>query len=176
MKVASTSPDERAILHSIRRRLSVPDAAEEVLQSVYLELLRQGRNHGPQVYREVWFLERVNQEIRNFEMRIHRSRARSAEISDLDDLALGPAAAEFPGACVHEALRSMAREEARLIVWIDLQGQRRADMARVLGVTFREISVRHGRALAKLRILLQEQCHACRVACCPYGSIGRHSA
>jgi DNA-directed RNA polymerase specialized sigma24 family protein len=174
---APLSRQEDPFLPQILKRIGSLEVAEDLLQSAYLKAFASGFPDGSTESVEEWFLALIGREIRNYHLRRSRSRICQIEADELDRLSMEDLAiAESPVQCIQEALRLLNRDEARLITWIDLQGRFKADAARALNMAPGSVTVLHARALAKLRILLQEQCHACRVTCCPHSTSGRASA
>ena len=159
----------------LRRRLSSPQEAEDVLQDFSLKVIRGARSIGRTETINAWLAQILRHTlIDHYRRRAVRLRYDAAYVEEAR-IATPPAETDAtPGRCpsLHAAVRRLRPDHAAILRRADLDDQPRARMAEDLGLTTNALNVRLHRARTALRRELQAVCPACREGCfhdCPVG-------
>jgi DNA-directed RNA polymerase specialized sigma24 family protein len=144
-------------------------AAEDVLQSALTEALDCDVPAEPNETLGHWFQPFLDRSIRRHTDLTSDHQQLHPAIDDVEELPDpdGPWE-ESPRSCVLECMFALRETDAHLILWLDIQGHSQKEMVKVMGIPLCAVSVRHVRARARLRILLEDRCGACRAGKCGY--------
>ncbi|MGC3996406.1 MAG: sigma-70 family RNA polymerase sigma factor [Anaeromyxobacter sp.] len=156
----------RRFLAFLARRLGSEAAAEEVLQGAYVRALESAPATFDEEGAVRWFFRVLRNAL------IDRARR-----TDSEQRALSADAAEAPQAldpeweravcgCIESALAGVKDDYAILVRRVDLEGASVSDVARQVGVTPNNASVRLHRARRALRERLEGLCGACAAHGC----------
>ncbi len=152
-------------LQYLRRRLRNESDAEAVMQQVYLRVLEYGSQVRKKESVRIW-LRRVLESalIDHHRRSVARGRA-EADFARKDVAA--PATMEDVDAvvcmCLYKLLPLLKPEYAEVLRQVDLQDQRREDVAADLGLTLGNLTVRLHRARQALRRSLELSCETCPI-------------
>ena len=157
---------QEKFLRFLRRRLGSEQLAREVFQSAWLKALEKQetiRDDGSAV---AWFYRLL----RNAAVDVQRSALRDGRIMDRTQTAFE--AAQEPELhravchCVHDVLRNLKPDYARLLERVDLEGASVPEAAREESITPNNAAVRLHRARRALRHELEALCGACAKHSC----------
>jgi RNA polymerase sigma factor (sigma-70 family) len=176
------SPDlERALVDNHQRfllflehRLGNRADAEELLQESILRAIGSGKTLPDSEGAITWFYRVLRNAM------VDRYRKQSVETRGVDRLAREPEATphdielhQAVCACMHGLLPSLKPEYADMVKQVDLEEQPLAEVARKLGVTSNNASVRLHRARQALKRTLERACGSCATHGCLDCTCGR---
>jgi len=150
-------------LSFLTRRVGSRDAAEEILQTAFLKIVAKDAAPREKERAEAWFYRILRNEL------IDHYRRRGAEARSLQTLARGSGSeADLDQdldraicACVRDVIPTLKSEYADILRRADLEEGSPTEVARHLGLTANNATVRLHRARAALRKRLGEVCGAC---------------
>ncbi len=151
------------LLGFIRKRVSDPEIAEDILQEGLLKALRTTPPADDNERLQAWFYRVLNNSIIDF----YRHRGVEARYYDENQSAAEPPAALPPEAesllceCFRDVLPALKPEYAQLIEKLELSGGNPTAVAQELGITPDNLKVRRHRARQSLRKKLEETCRLC---------------
>ena len=152
-----------AFLQFLQRRLGSRTEAEEVMQQFYLRVVV----HASQLRNEEGVLSWLRRVLRSA-LSDHQRRTSARNRAEADfarkDAAVPPAADEvedFVCRCLFRLLPLLKPEYAEMLRRLDLAHEKREEVARTLGLTLGNLTVRAHRARQALRRLLQLTCDTC---------------
>lgn len=154
------------LLGFIRKRVSDPALAEDVLQEGLLKAIRSAGDLRDEQRLIPWFYQILQHAIidtyrkRSVEAKYLEAYAREAEIE------AGPEDETVLCECFRELLPSLKPEYAELIEQLELQPGDPARLARQLQIQPNNLKVRRFRARQALRQRLEETCRMCAVHGC----------
>lgn len=156
----------RQFIAFLARRLGSEAAAEEVLQSAYVRALESAPGTLDDEGAVRWFYRVLRNAVIDRTRRTDsEQRALSAD-AGAAPRALDPEWERAACACVGSALAGLKDEYATVVRRVDLEGAAVSDVAREVGVTPNNASVRLHRARRALRESLEELCGACAAHGC----------
>ncbi len=147
------------ILNKVKR---IEDA-EDVFQVALTEALASEASVESGGCSDQWFQPFLDRSIRSHAQRTSDHERLHVEINDVEEVPDpdGPWE-ESPRNCVLACLRMLRETDARLILWLDIQGHSQKDLAKRMGIPASAVSSRHVRARARMRILLEDWCGTCQ--------------
>jgi RNA polymerase sigma-70 factor (ECF subfamily) len=142
-----------------RRRISDPQVAEDVVQTSLLKAAESLGSLRSQESLIPWFYGILRNAITD----AYRTRARTLEVALVDDFDAEEEEQVHAALCECFAalLPGLRAEYATLIDHLDLRGEPSNEMAQRLGITAKNLKVRHHRARQALRKRLAETCRVC---------------
>ena len=147
---------EAELRHFLTGRASSPEAAEDLLQDVFLKAMAEGYNFCELANARAW-LFRV---ARNRLIDTHRTARTTVDLTEVD--AREPQASNNPitelQACISRNLPLLAREDREIIEACDLEGVPQKAYAGEHGLTLPATKARIQRARQRLREKLMEHC------------------
>jgi RNA polymerase sigma-70 factor (ECF subfamily) len=151
----------------LRKRLSNPHEAEEVLQLFSIRSLERSWQLRDVRYVRGWLGRILARTIADHQRRAIRRRAREVDMGqvDVESLAAEPDP-ELDGAvcnCLHRLLPTLKPEYADVVWRADILGEPRDRIAASLGTTLNNVTVRLHRGRQALKRGLQEMCLTCPV-------------
>lgn len=162
---------ERELRGFLRHRLSDEQAAEDMLQDVFLRAMRQGQGFCSLENPRAWLFQVARNAL------VDRVRAARPEVP-LDDIAeLQSPEAEAPPAvdaltgCMARVLAELSPDDAEILRACDLQGRRQREFAEGKGISLPAAKARLLRARQRLR---ERMSLACRVSFDDDGSVAGH--
>lgn len=144
-----------------------PHEAEDLLQDLFLKILRQQRKFCEIANARAWLFEVARNALTDW----RRLKKDMVELpDDLEAESDEPDAVDGLAACLPRALAELAEEDREAITLCDLQGLNQADYARLKGLTLPGAKSRVQRARRRLRAHLIQACQvrydeAGRVCC-----------
>lgn len=160
---ASLTSARGRFLAFVRRRVSDPDLAEDILQDALLRAVRSAPDLRDEDRLIAWFYT----VLRNAIIDAYRRRdVRQRRLAPLDagiDLADEPSdeSTRTLCECFRALLPTMKPEYAAVIEAVDLGAEAPEAVATRLGITRNNLNVRHHRARVALRERLSETCRIC---------------
>lgn len=147
----------------IRKRISSPELAEDILQECLLKALRAAPELRNEERLLPWFFRILNNAIIDAYRRrgIETSRRDAGELR-LDEIAEpGPDDESMLCSCFRELIPTLKPEYASLIERLELGSERTENVAAELGISPNNLKVRRHRARQALRRRLEETCRVC---------------
>jgi RNA polymerase sigma-70 factor (ECF subfamily) len=144
----------------LRRRVSDPDLAEDLLQDSLLRAVRAAPDLRDEDQLIPWFFTIL----RNAATDAYRSRSREparADVSLAEGLPETPEERRNACACFEALLPALKPEYAELINALDLGEETTEQVRERLGISTTNLKVRHHRARQALRRKLEETCRVC---------------
>lgn len=174
-----------AYLSYLRRRVSDPDTAEDILQDFNLKVIQASRRAGTIHNTDAW-LSRVlrNTLFDHYRRRDARHRAAAAHavhvtaLFTLDNTGPEPTEADADGlplAGIEPALERVRPDQAELLRALYLHDQPRESLARALNITIGTLNVRVLRARRALRDALMEDCTTAQASAQNHGTVLQHA-
>ena len=156
----------------LRHRLSDSDAADDVLQDVFVKAMRQGRGFCTLDNPRAWLFQVARNALVDRARTDHPTEALSDELAEVapdpeNTLAPVDALAE----CVIRALAELTLDDAAVLRACDLHGQTQREFAAAQGLSLAAAKSRLLRARQRLRERLTV---ACQVRFEPDGSVASH--
>lgn len=150
-------------LSFLTRRVESRDTAEEILQTALMKIVAKGAAPRDEERVEAWFYRILRNEV------VDHYRRRGAEARSLEALARGGGSETDLDrdldraicACVRDVIPTLKPEYADILKRADLEEGSLTEVARHLGLTANNATVRLHRARAALRERLGEVCGAC---------------
>lgn len=147
---------ERELLAFLQRRSSDPDAAEDLLQEVFLKAMRQGEGFCTLDNPRAWLFQVARHAL------IDAARLAKPQVELPDDL-VAPTDEEHPpvdalDACIQRQLPTLADEDRDILQACDLHGQTVRAYAEARGLTLPASKSRLLRARQRLRERLVQAC------------------
>jgi RNA polymerase sigma-70 factor (ECF subfamily) len=156
--------DQRArVLAYIRRRVSDPDLAEDVLQDSLLRALQAAPDLQDEERLTPWFYRILNNAIMDVYRRRQIESKYRAQHSEQREPYVPPEDAAALCACLWDVIPTLKPAYAELIIELELWGGDPAGVAERLGITRNHLKVRRHRARQALRQRLEEICRSCAV-------------
>jgi RNA polymerase sigma-70 factor (ECF subfamily) len=159
----STLLESRAtMLGYIRRKVSDPDIAEDILHDSLLKALRSAPELRDEEKLIPWLYRIINNAITDFYRHRHvESRYMQRNPDDWEG-SVEPEERSLICACIRDVIPLMKPEYAALIEELELSDEKESEaMAERLGITRNNLKVRRHRARTQLRERLEETCRAC---------------
>lgn len=150
-----------------RRHLRDEAAAEDALQAAYVRAVERGRSLKDRDSVVAWFFRVLRRtlldEHRRRGVRERGLAARRARTpAPIDESRLRDTVCE----CVRALLPTVRDDQAALLRRVDVEGERLADVAKSLGITANNATVRLHRARKALRERLEQVCGVCTTHGC----------
>jgi len=150
----------------IRKRISDPDAAEDILQDCYVKAIRSA----PELRDEERIVQWFYRVLQNAITDAYRRRAAEAnrieryaiEVEDVADPDEERAICE----CLKELIPTLKSEYSEVVKSLDLDGEGPEAVANHLGISRNNLKVRAHRARQALRKRLEETCRVCATHHC----------
>ena len=155
------------ILNFLRRRLGDAEAAEDVLQTFMLRAI--GRSWQLRDVRAVrgWLSQILASSVADYGRKMSRQRQKEVIMApaDLDGVhdELDEELDEAICACLYKLLPTLKPDYAEVIWRVDLQEQPRDAVAKDLGITLNNLTVRLHRGRQALKTRLEQMCLTCPV-------------
>ena len=155
------------ILNFLRRRLGDPEAAEDVLQTFMLRAIDRSEQLRDVRAVRGWLGQILASSIADYGRKVSRRRQREVVMAptDLDSVQNGfdEELDEAICNCLYKLLPTLRPEYAEVIWRVDLQEQPRNAVAKDLGITLNNITVRLHRGRQALKTRLEQMCLTCPV-------------
>jgi len=155
------------ILKFLRRRLGDPEAAEDVLQTFMLRAIDRSEQLRDVRAVRGWLSQILASSIADYGRKVSRQRQREVVMAptDMDGIQDGfdEEIDEAICACLYKLLPTIKPEYAEVVWRVDLQEQPRETVARDLGITLNNITVRLHRGRQALKTRLEQMCLTCPV-------------
>jgi RNA polymerase sigma factor (sigma-70 family) len=148
------------LLGYVRKKLSNPELAEDVLQESLLKAVRAAPDLREEEKLLPWFYRILNNAI----VDAYRKKHREAEVmapSEGEELAITREEEATLCACFRELIPTLKPEYGELIESLELADGDPEKVADRLGITRNNLKVRRHRARQALRARLEETCRAC---------------
>lgn len=149
------------LLGYVRKRLSGPELAEDVLQESLIKALRAAPDLRDEEKLLPWFYRILNNAIIDVYRRKHIETEHLEPYSEEKDLAITPEEEENLCNCFRELIPTLKPEYGELIEALDLNERDPKKVAEGLGITLNNLKVRRHRARQALRERLEETCRSC---------------
>lgn len=165
--------NRRRFLAFLERRVGNRSAAEEILQSAYARAVERGVPADRDEGAVNWFFAVLkNAVVDHHRRRASESRAVATLSSEGVPEISDPELRDEVCACFRRLLPTMHADYAAILEKVDLEDRPVADVARELGITANNASVRLHRARTALRTQLERSCGACSTHGCLECSCG----
>ena len=159
--------NQRRFLSYLERRVGTRSAAEEILQSAYARAVEKGVPASDSEGAVNWFFAILrNAVIDQYRQRATESRAIESLTKEGVPEIADPELRDEVCACFRRLLPTMHAEYAAILEKVDLEDRLVSDVARELGITSNNASVRLYRARAALRTQLERSCGVCATHGC----------
>jgi RNA polymerase sigma-70 factor (ECF subfamily) len=167
-------PSRGALLGYIRRKVSDPDLAEDILQESLLKALRTSDELRDNEKFVGWFYRIINNAIIDVYRRRHVQQRYLEELVYEQEASVQPDEHQAICACIRDVLPTLKPEYADLIEALELGTDEPENVADRLGITRNNLKVRRHRARTQLRERLEETCRSCATHGCLDCSCKRH--
>lgn len=161
--------EQQRFLAFLRRRLTDPATAEDILQAAYVKVLTRGDSVRDDESVVAWFYRVLRHALIDHHRRVDARR----RAVDRATAAAGPASADPDDglhdavcACVGRLLGTLRADQADLLRRVEIEGEAVAAVAGRLGITAGNASVRLHRARQALRERVEGLCGACSTHGC----------
>lgn len=145
----------------IRKRISDPDLAEDILQDCFLKAVRNASQLEDNENLVQWFYRILQNAIvdayRRKAAEMNRRMNYAAEADQMTEMEDGNTICE----CVNELIPTLKPEYAEVAKSVELEGEDPGVVAQRLGITKGNLKVRTHRARQALRKKLEETCRVC---------------
>ena len=160
---ASLASARGRFLAFVRRRVSDPDLAEDILQDALLRAVRAAPDLRDEERLVAWFYAILRNAITDAYRRRDVRRRRLAPLDEATELAVEPSdeSTQSLCECFRALIPTIKPEYAAVIEAVDLGAEAPEVVAARLGITRNNLNVRHHRARAALRERLSETCRIC---------------
>lgn len=150
----------------VRKRISDPDLAEDIVQDCLLKALRSGPEIRDAESLVQWFYSVLQNAITDvYRRRAAEKNRRITYALEAED-SLGSEDEKTICECIYELIPTLKREYAEVTRLIDLDRENPAVVAKRLGISRNNLKVRSHRARQALRKRLEETCRVCAVHHC----------
>jgi RNA polymerase sigma factor (sigma-70 family) len=154
-------PELEKFIHFVRRRVSDPELAADIVQESLLKALKSAHQLRDEENITAWFYRILRHAI----IDLHRRRATSRSAMDAleRELEIEPGS-EDSGVicqCVERLIPTLNPEYAELIRRLDLGAEPAELVGAALGLNANNLRVRHHRARRQLRERLEQTCRLC---------------
>lgn len=149
------------LLSYVRKKLSNPELAEDVLQDSLLKALRAAPDLREDEKLFPWFYRILNNAIVDAYRRKHIEAQHLEPYTEDHDLAITPEEEANLCTCFRDLIPTLKPEYAELIEALDLAHGNPIQMAKKLGITSNNLKVRRHRARQALLQRLEETCRSC---------------
>jgi RNA polymerase sigma-70 factor (ECF subfamily) len=153
----------------LERRLGRRDAAEDILQAVYLKAVESSASIEREESAVAWFYRLLRNALIDWRRRagaegraMERHGREGAAFAEEESEALEGAVCR----CVNALIPTLKPEYAAVVRLVDLEGAGVQEAAAVAGITANNLSVRLHRARAALRKQLERTCGTCAEHAC----------
>jgi RNA polymerase sigma factor (sigma-70 family) len=158
---AQLLPELEKFTHFVRRRISDPELAADVVQESLLKALKSAHQLRDEENIIAWFYRILRHAI----IDLHRRRATSQDAleqlqSELE-IEPGPEDSRLICECVERLIPTLNPEYAELIRRLDLGAEPTEQVGAALGLNANNLRVRHHRARRQLRERLEQTCRLC---------------
>ena len=161
-KVESELVSSRAkFLGYIRKRISDPDLAEDILQDCLLKAVRSSPELDDNENLVRWFYRILQNAIIDAYRRRAAELNRKMNFASEAELTVSPAEEKNICECISELIPTLKPEYAEVVKSIELDGGSPEDAAKRLGISRNNLKVRAHRARQALRRRLEETCRVC---------------
>lgn len=153
----------QSLLAHVRRKVSSPELAEDLLQESLLNALRAAPVLRDKDRLLPWFYTILNNAITDTYRRggVTSRLFTSLDLEKHDPAALEPEEERMLCECFRLILPTLKADYANIINWLDLDGEEPSLVAQRLGLSPGNLKVRRHRARRALRKRLEESCRAC---------------
>jgi len=159
--------NHRRFVHFVRSRVQDPSLAEELVQASLLRALEHGLDGLDREGLVNWFYRVLQNAIIDHQRRGSvEQRALQREGREAATAAEDPELRSTVCACMHDLLPTLKPEYAQLVREVDLEQRPVGEVAREVGITANNASVRLHRARQALKTQLQRTCQACAAHGC----------
>jgi RNA polymerase sigma-70 factor (ECF subfamily) len=161
--IASLREGHREFLRFLSRRTQSIDEAEDILQDFYLKAFRSARTIKEPRALKGWLAQVLRRTLADYyrRTRVTKAALQRLEVSEGSALRIDDDAERAVCSCLYRVLPTMPSESSQLIWQIDLLGQQRSRVAKRLGISTNNLSVRLYRARQALRSALERLCTTC---------------
>lgn len=153
------------LLQYVKRRLRNENDAEDVMQRVYLRVLERGSQIKKKESVRSWLRHVLESALIDHHRRILARERMEADVARKD--VATPATMENADAviclCLYNLLPLLKPEYAQVLRQVDLEDQRREEVAAKLGLTLGNLTVRLHRARQALQRALELSCETCPI-------------
>lgn len=161
--------NHRRFLSFLERRVESRAVAEEILQAAFVRSLEKGGTLREEESAVAWFYRLLRNAVVDHYRR-RGAEARALEKEGLEQLVREELSdEEVKGAicaCMNDLLPTLKAEYAQILRAVDLEEQSVSDVARSLGITANNASVRLHRARKALKRQLERSCGTCATHGC----------
>lgn len=153
----------QSLLAHVRRKISSPELAEDLLQESLINALRAAPGLRDKDRLLPWFYTILNNAITDTYRRggITSRLFTSLDLEQHDPPAPEPEVERTLCECFRLILPTLKPDYANIINWLDLSGEEPSLVAQRLGLSPGNLKVRRHRARQALRKRLEESCRAC---------------
>jgi RNA polymerase sigma-70 factor (ECF subfamily) len=156
----------------LRHRLSDNDAAEDVLQDVFIKAMREGQDFCTLDNPRAWLFQVARNALVDRVRTSHRHETLTPELADTLPLDAQPAAPiDALADCLSRTLGELSTDDAEILRACDLEGQTQRAFAEARGLSLPAAKSRLLRARQRLRERLTQ---ACQVRFETDGSVAAH--
>ncbi len=156
----------------LRHRLSDSDAADDVLQDVFVKAMRQGQGFCTLDNPRAWLFQVARNAVVDRLRTSHPHEALTDEMADTTPVDVQPAApVDALAECVARTLSELSTEDSAILRACDIEGQTQRAFAQAQGLSLSAVKSRLLRARRRLRERLTV---ACQVTFDADGSVAAH--
>jgi RNA polymerase sigma factor (sigma-70 family) len=167
-------PSRSALLGYIRRKVSDPDLAEDILQESLLKALRASPELRDDQKFVPWLYRIINNAITDLYRRRQVENRYLAEIAHDPEETVEQEERRAICQCIKDVIPSLKPEYAALIEALELGDDDPEVVADRLGISRNNLKVRRHRARTQLRERLEQTCRSCATHGCLDCSCKRH--
>lgn len=145
----------------IRKRISDPDLAEDILQDCLLKAVRFAPEMKDEQKLVSWFYSILQNAVTDAYRRTAAEKNRRMNYSVEAETSIGPEEKKTICECITELIPTLKPEYAEVTKSIDLDGELPEVVAKRLGISRNNLKVRIHRARQALRKRLKDTCRVC---------------
>jgi RNA polymerase sigma-70 factor (ECF subfamily) len=161
--IATLVGNHRRFLAFLERRVESKEAAEDILQAALAKAVEKGGEIRDSESAVAWFFRLLrNAVIDHYRRRAARERMLESEAKRADEEAVSDEDLHRAVcACFEELIPTLKPDYAAIVQAVDLKSQPVAEVAKELGITANNASVRLHRARQALKLRLEQTCATC---------------
>lgn len=154
----------REFLRFLVRRTASLEEAEDILQDFYLKVVRNAQTIRNRSSLRSWLAQVLRHTLADYYRKsaVKQTAQQRGEITKLFAVT-NDEAERAVCACLYQLLPALPPQYAQVIWRVDLQGQRRSQVAKSLRISANNMAVRVYRARRALRVALEEFCITCPI-------------
>lgn len=143
----------RAVYYTALSVVKDKSLAEDVMQSCFLSVIRNAGKYKLGTNAKAW-IARI---ARNEALNLVKRRSHEVTVDEQEQIALFGTQETEHGYLIELARKELASEEFTVVMLVAVEGYKRREIAKILGVPVPTVTWKYHRAIAKLRKILEKE-------------------